>query len=180
MTAKLVVPGEEYLYSYLEACRDFKAYNGGQYSLHDPDAFEEWRHTIFQQFENQRLGIRLPDGYVPGSTFWLVEGGEFVGVGNIRHRLTEGLEKFGGHIGYMIRCDKWGQGYGTLQLRLLLAEAAALGIKRALITCDESNIASARVMEKNGAVYQDTIVNVIDGVPRRTKRYWAETPAAGL
>ncbi|MCL1795812.1 MAG: GNAT family N-acetyltransferase [Clostridia bacterium] len=177
MSAELIVPGEAYLHSYLEACRGFKERRVGLYSLHDPDTFEEWRHTIFRRFAEQRLGIGLPDGYVPGSTYWLVEGGEFIGVGNIRHRLTRSLERYGGHIGYAIRCEKWGQGYGTLQLRLLLREAAALGIARALITCDESNIASARVMEKNGAVYQDTVVNWIGGVPRRTKRYWAETTA---
>ena len=178
MTAKLVIPSEEYLPSYLEACRDFKRLSLTLFSLHDPDTFDEWRHTIFQGFVNQRLGKGLPDGYVPASTFWLVGGGEFIGVGNIRHRLTENLALFGGHIGYAIRPEKWGLGYGTLLLRFLLSEAAALGIERALLTCNERNVASARVMEKNGGVYQDTIDNVVDGVPLRTKRYWIQTPAA--
>ena len=174
MTAKLVTPDEEYLQSYLEVCRDFKAQGITLYSLHDPEKFGEWRHTIFQKFENQRLGINLPNGFVPASTFWSVENGELIGIGNIRHRLTENLERFGGHIGYMIRRDKWGQGYGTAQLALLLEKAAKLGLECVLITCDEDNIASARVMEKNGGVWQDTIDNVIDGVPRRTKRYWID------
>ncbi|WP_140398010.1 GNAT family N-acetyltransferase [Lachnoclostridium sp. An169] len=49
-----------------------------------------------------------------------------------------------------------------------------LGLKKVLITCDESNIASARIIEKNGGKLQDTIVNVIDDVERKTKRYWIE------
>ena len=174
MAAKLVVPYEKYLYSYLDACRDFKKHNITSFG-DNPDTFDTWKHTIFQRLANNRLGIDLPSGYVPASTFWLVENDEFIGIGSIRHRLTESLERFGGHIGYAIRCDKWGMGYGTVQLNLLLKEAAILGIKRTLITCDESNIASARVIEKNGGVYQDTIDNIIDDKPRRTKRYWAST-----
>ena len=64
---------------------------------------------------------------------------------------------------------------GALQLRLLLREARAVGIDRALVTCDEGNIASARVMEKNGGVWQDTIEHWLDGKLRRTKRYWIDT-----
>lgn len=176
MTAKLVTPGEEYLQSYLDACRGFKSHNVTLFILDDPDTFDEWRYSIFKKLEDQRLGIGLPEGYVPASTFWLVENGEFIGVGNIRHRLNENLERFGGHIGYAIRYDKWGLSYGTLQLRLLLEKAAELKIERALITCNEDNAASSRVIEKNGGVYQDTIDNVIDNVPHRTKRYWVKTP----
>jgi len=170
--AKLVTPGEEYLESYLEACRGFKAQCVTLFSLHDPDAFEEWRHTLFKRFEDQRLGVGLKEGYVPSTTLWLVERGEFVGAGNIRHHLNAALERFGGHIGYAVRWDKWGMGYGTVQLGLLLEHAAKLGIGRVLITCDEGNAASARVIEKNGGVYQDTIENVVDGVVRFTRRYW--------
>ncbi|MCL2672206.1 MAG: GNAT family N-acetyltransferase [Clostridiales bacterium] len=175
MPAKLITPSEAYLQSYLTVCRDCKARGITAYPLHDPDDFETWRHTIFQSYENKHLGIGLKEGRVPSSTFWLVKGGEFIGEGNIRHCLTEALERYGGHIGYCIRPDYWRKGYGTLQLRLLLAEAARLGLPRVLITCDEDNLASARVMEKSGAVYQDTIGNIIEGIPTRTKRYWADT-----
>lgn len=176
MSAELIVPREEYRASYLEACREFKARGILSYSFDDPDTFGGRKDTLFEKYEDQRLGRNLPEGFVPSSAFWLVEGGACIGAGNIRHRLTGSLEKFGGHIGCAIRPGKWGMGCGTLQLRLLLKEAATPGIKRALITCDEDNIASARVIEKNGGVYRDTVVVMIGGRPRRTKRYWAETP----
>jgi len=172
--AQLVYPCEEYLGRYLEFCREFKSNNLHAFTLDDPDAFEAWRHIIFKRCEEERNGINLKEGYVPASSFWFVEDDELIGIGSIRHQLTSELERFGGHIGYAIRIAKWHQGYGTLQLKHLLYEAAKLGINKVLVTCDADNIASARVMEKNGAQYWDTIENVIEGKPRKTKRYYIQ------
>jgi predicted acetyltransferase len=171
---KLILPCESYLNSYLEACIEFKEHNITTYPFYNPDHFDEWKNTIFKAFYDDRNGINLKAGYVPATTFWLVDNNELIGTGSIRHSLTDKLEKFGGHIGYAIRYSKWNQGYGTKQLGLLINEAAKLDLKRVLVTCNENNIASARVIEKNGGVYQDTIENVIDGVPRYTKRYWID------
>ena len=41
-----------------------------------------------------------PDGYVPDTELWWVEGDEFLGRIGIRHRLTPMLLEMGGHIGY--------------------------------------------------------------------------------
>ena len=174
--AKLILPCEEYLQSYLEVCKEYKEHSVKTYSFHDPDNFDEWKDTIFQKYEYWRNGVDLPHGYVSATTFWLVENGEVIGQGMIRHRLTEALEKFGGHIGYGIRCSRWNKGYGTLQLKLLLEEAAKLGICRALITCNDDNFGSINVIEKNGGKLQDIIENVIDGIPRLSRRYWVNTP----
>lgn len=54
-------------------------------------------------------------------------------------------------------------------LKQALPIAKEMGLERVLITCNEDNIASARVMEKNGCQYEDT-VDCSDG--SRTKRYW--------
>ena len=172
---KLLIPTEQYLSSYLDACREYKANSDWALNVHNPDTFSEWKNTIFSTYEYNRLGLNLPDGYVPSSAFWLVESNTFIGAGNIRHRLTPALERFGGHIGYFIRPSRWNQGYGTIQLALLLKEAWKLGIDRALVTCDEDNVGSYRVMEKNGCIYRDTIENIIDGKVKRTKRYWFDT-----
>lgn len=178
---ELILPCEKYLLSYLEFCREFKERNITNIAAivgHDPDKFDVWRGDIFKNYENSRLGIDLPEGYVPATTFWLVEDGAMVGYGNIRHRLTPALERHGGHIGYAVKTTKWGKGYGTIQLGLLLKEAANLGIEKVLLTCYDENIASARVMEKNGGILQDTIESIIDGVPRRVRRYWIDTGSA--
>ncbi|MCL2703300.1 MAG: GNAT family N-acetyltransferase [Defluviitaleaceae bacterium] len=174
---KLVTPSPVYLQSYLEACREFKELGLLSYSLNDPDDYEKWAPDLFRGFEDNRLGRNLKEGYVPATTLWLVDEDkkEFLGEGSIRHELTPALMCFGGHIGYAIRAGAWNKGYGTMQLSLLLREAASLGIESALVTCNDSNIGSWRVIEKNGGEYLDTVDNNIGGKMIRTRRYWVKT-----
>jgi len=174
---ELVKPSAEYLDSYLSACREYKDLGLSQYRLNDPDDYKTWGPGFFQSMEDESRGINLKEGYVPASTFWLVdtENKIFIGEGNIRHELSPFLMCFGGHIGYAVRATLWNKGFGTLMLSMLLTEAAKLGIDYALITCNEENLASRRIIEKNGGEHQDTIDNIIDGKARRTRRYWVLT-----
>jgi predicted acetyltransferase len=177
MTAVLTRPSRIYLPSYIEACREFKKLGLLAYSFNDPDTRDEWEPELFCRYENNRLGIDLPEDYVPSTTFWLVEKKkyEFIAEGNVRHELTPALRRFGGHIGYAVCKTAWNKGYGTLLLGLLLAEAAKMGIPSVLITCNDENVASVRVIEKNGGVLQDVIDNVFEGREVRTRRYWVRT-----
>jgi predicted acetyltransferase len=178
MSAKLILPREEYLDSCMKASKELSDLNIKTFGLYDPDTMDvdRWKKTILEFYENIRKGLNLPNDYVPASTFWLVENGEFVRMGNLRHRLTRALLRFGGHIGYAIRPTKWGRGYATLLLNLLLKEAACLGMEEVLLTCDKANIASARVMRKNGGIFIDAFEDVIDGKPRTTCRYRIAAP----
>jgi len=173
--AKLEILSEKSLLSYLEACKGFKAYIVTPFALGDPESFSEWKGTIFKKCEDQKAGIGLPEGFVPSSTYWLEEGSEFIGCGNIRHYLTESLERFGSHIGYAIRWDRQGMGYGALQIALLLEKAAGLGIKHVLLTCSNGNAASERVISKNGGVFQHEADNYFEGARYRAKRFWIKT-----
>lgn len=155
---KLIPPSADYLQSYLEGCREFKLNHISEAMPHDPDLFETWRNTIFTDTSNSAKGIGLPAGWVPSSTFWLVNDTEFLGLGNIRHYLSDSLRKFGGNIGYAVRPSEWNKGFGTILLKKLLVEANHLNINPALITCNDWNIGSIRVIEKNGGVLQDCIV----------------------
>ena len=93
----------------------------------------------------------------------------FIGWLDIRHSLTEHLREIGGHIGYAIRPSERGKGYGNKILELALPKAQELGIKDVLITCDADNTPSAKIIEKNGGVFEN-IKTTSDGVPKR--RYW--------
>ncbi len=46
---------------------------------------------IVETFARQSRGEGLEEGWVPGTTLFLVEEGRFLGVANLRHRLTENL-----------------------------------------------------------------------------------------
>ena len=59
-------------------------------------------------------------------------------------------------------------------LRLALGKARGLGLERVLITCDDDNAASARVIEKNSGKLQDIIENGVSDDKVITRRYWIE------
>ena len=173
---RLVKPSVEYMGSYIAACREYAEAGLEVYDdFHGENPTPELIKNLLLRYENESRGIGLPEGWVPSSTFWLVDEDEYIGAGNIRYALTEQLKKFGGHIGYEIRPSKWEHGYGTLQLKLLLSESAKLGIRNALVTCSAENVASARVIEKNGGLRIDCISNIVDGHERMTCRYRIDT-----
>lgn len=102
--------------------------------------------------DNVRIasGEDLPEGRVRQQVYWLYDGDRPVGCGKLRYWLTDALRLHGGHIGYTIRPSERGRGYGTVMLRELLAEAAAAGIGEVMLTCNEDNEASRRVIERCG------------------------------
>ena len=96
-------------------------------------------------------GIGLEDWQVASSTYWLMDTGVPVGMGNLRHRLTGALRERGGHIGYAVASDQHRKGYGKELLRLMLEEARRMGItEEILVTVYPSNIPSRKVAEANG------------------------------
>jgi predicted acetyltransferase len=109
-----------------------------------------------------------PDGWVPSTTWWYVDGQSYLGRIALRHRLNDGLLEVGGHIGYDVRPSARRQGHATAMLLGVLGEARDMGIDEALLTCDEDNIASRIVIERAGARYEDS--------RNGKRRYWV--PAA--
>ncbi len=95
--------------------------------------------------------------FVPMTTLWWAEGPEMLGRLAIRHRLTPALERAGGHIGYDVRPSARRQGHATAMLAAALPVAASLGIEQALLTCDDTNTASQRVIEANGGRFIDMV-----------------------
>ncbi|MDL4813500.1 GNAT family N-acetyltransferase [Actinomadura opuntiae] len=108
-----------------------------------------------------------PDGFVPSTTFWLVDGPEFLGRIQLRHRLTEWLRDVGGHIGYDVRKSARRRGHASRMLRETLQYAHGLGIDPALVTCDVDNLGSRKVIEACGGVLED--------VRAGKRRYWIPT-----
>ncbi len=85
--------------------------------------------------------------------FWLVDGTRFIGSVSIRARVgSRILARFGGHLGYGVRPSLRGRGYATRQLGLALDVCRGMGLGVVRISCGEDNLASQRVIEKNGGV----------------------------
>jgi len=119
---------------------------------------EDYKALLCRWMDVSR-GIGLEPGYVPQTAYWLYIDGYPVGMGKLRRYLTDSLRVSGGHIGYCIRPSERRKGYGTILLAEILKKAAAINIPRALVTCNEDNIASRGVIENNGGVLE----NIIDG-----------------
>ncbi len=99
----------------------------------------------------------IVDGWrVPQSTFWLYADGRPVGIGKIRHFLTEALRREGGTIGYAVRPSERGKGFGKALLAALLEKCRELSIDRALLTVREDNVPSLRTALTGGGVLEKT------------------------
>ena len=128
---------------------------------------------FLQLLRTQSIGLGLSAGEVPRSTFWLVDmHGRLIGESRLRHVLTPQLEEYGGHIGYFIRPTERRKGFGIQILALTLQKAAGLGIARARLTCESDNVASARIIERNGGQLSSYGISPVSG--KRTSQYWIE------
>jgi predicted acetyltransferase len=131
---------------------------------HKPEEFTRYiRHLRSQEAEEQARWA----GRVPETTLWWVSGDEYLGRIEIRHSLTKALREWGGHIGYDVRPSARRRGHGTAMLGAALPVARALGIDPVLLTCDEGNTGSRKVIEANGGKLEDER----DG----KLRYWVPT-----
>ena len=97
--------------------------------------------------ERVRQG-REPDR-VPSFTFLAGDGKQLVGIIDIRLQLAQ-AHYYSGHIGYSVRPDCRGRGIGTELLRLGLEKARKLGLGRVMLSCQENNLASRKIIETNG------------------------------
>ena len=127
--------------------------------------------VFVEKLQDQKQGKQLPKGWVPASTFYLIrEDGKILGKSSFRHELNDFLKTIGGNIGYIIRPDQRQKGYGAAILKLTLEKARELGLERVVVTCDEDNIASAKIIERSGGVFEDPCRKDETAVLKR--RYW--------
>jgi predicted acetyltransferase len=108
---------------------------------------------------------------VPMDAYFIEGGDGMLGEVFIRHRLTPQLEKIGGHVGYKVRPSARNSGVATAALRLALTKLGTMGVEKALVTCNTTNAASARVIEKCGGIRTEDAL-----LPDRVeRRYWIAT-----
>ncbi len=126
-----------------------------------------------KKLEDAQHGRGLPEGWVPSTVLLAEVDGRVVGRLSLRHRLNDYLERVAGHIGFGVLPEYRDYGYAQAMLKQGLSLAAALGLTRVLVMCDEPNLASRRVIEKCGGVYADSYVGSELEWPVR--RYWLAT-----
>lgn len=100
-------------------------------------------------------GLQLKEGHVPQTIYWLFKDERPIGVVKLRSYLNDNLLKVGGHIGYCIRPSERGKGFGHVILQQILGFACSKGIDKVLLTCNDDNIPSKKVIERNGGVLEN-------------------------
>ena len=126
----------------------------------------------FEELKKRSCEDTVPKGLVPSSTYLGVREKDnyIVGMIDIRHYLNEYLTQVGGNIGYSVRKTERNKGYAKQMLKLALEKCKELKIKKVLITCDEDNIASEKVILSANAKLED--IRNVDG--ENKKRFWID------
>lgn len=166
---KLRLPEELSKESYMEYYTEWQKEGGGfvpsPCSIKDK-SYDEWLKADVLYRTAPR------EGFVPCTSYFLADDSGYIyGMVSIRHRLNEKLMLSGGHIGYGIRPTVRKKGYGKLILALALNKIAEMGYKKALVTCDKVNIGSASIIETNGGMLENVVLD--DG--EEINRYWINT-----
>jgi predicted acetyltransferase len=172
-------PHQRYQQSFLSSVQEIIDAGEGEHWT-GLTVFGEETHTVeeladpaaFATFTKRLHDLALPEtprpeGKVPETTLWWVDGDEYLGRLSIRHELTDVLRKFGGHIGYVVRPSARRQGHASAMMAASLPIARDLGIDPALLTCDADNAGSRRVIESSGGVLADQRENKL--------RFWVAT-----
>ncbi len=146
--------------------REFETHHGTCIGFANHGDYETWLRGM----QNRHTGTDLPEGYVREDFLLCYEGAELVGVFSLKYELTDYLLHFGGHVGYAVRPTRRCHGYATEILRRGLETARDAGFTRILAICDEDNVASERVILKNGGVLENTLFDPEENVT--VKRYW--------
>ena len=140
----------------------------GSAGLDRLSSIEDW----LEELNKRSCEDTVPKGLVPSSTYLGIREKDnyIVGMIDIRHYLNEYLTQVGGNIGYSVRKTERNKGYAKQMLKLALKKCKELKIKKVLITCDEDNITSEKVILSANAKFED--IRNVDG--ENKKRFWID------
>lgn len=130
----------------------------------------DWAEVL-ATIEREARGVDLDDGRVRAEFLVAEADGVPIGRVSIRYALDDFLLNEGGHVGYGVAPEFRRRGHATEILRQSVKRLAAAGVERILVTCADTNTASARVIEHCGGHLEDHRM-AHDGT--LTRRYWID------
>lgn len=142
----------------------------GGAGLRKASSAESWLEQVWKMERKETC----PEGFVPDNVYLAIREADDRMVGIIDLRQFENhpvLSVWGGHIGYSVRPSEQRRGYGSEMLRLMLPIAREKGLKRVMISCNDGNIASEKIIRKNGGVYEKSVQVEGQGI---IKRFWID------
>ena len=170
---KLAKPTEEFLpqiRAFREAFKDCLDWLHGAHGLREIEDLTQWLR-FSASFESEQT---VPEGLSPYSQFLClrVVDKKIVGMIGVRHRATEPLATWGGHIGYCVCPSERRKGYATKMLHDVLPYCRSLGLNRVLLTAGDENIGSVKAILANGGVLESYVMSPKHHV--MVGRYWID------
>lgn len=165
---KFILPTIKHKADVLAFYDEFTRSGGTCIGITDYQNYEKWLQNMINRKEEKNL----PDGYVRENFYLCYDEDKMIGVFSIKFKLTNYLIKYGGHIGYAVLPSKQNQGLGNRILKDGLNLARQLGFNRVLCVCDDDNVASEKIILKNGGVFENKLYDSIEDV--HVKRFWIE------
>jgi predicted acetyltransferase len=171
----LVAVGPKHEAAYLDMVADFED-AGELYGWNDAETARADFAAFARDLAAEARGEGLPPG-VPAQTTYILLDAEGRALGELRFRAEPGATEdqmlaSNGHIGYNVRPSARGQGYATRMLALALERACATGLARVMLPVKDDNLASVRVVERNGGQLERRVTDPESGDVMRV--FWIE------
>lgn len=154
---------------FLAFSATYRRHNEDRHQIKDGQTFREYIAALNRYEDPNNL---LP-GKVLQKSFWFLNDANIL-VGNSRLRLSlnEYFLNIGGHVGFDVSPEHRQKGYATEILRQTLLEASKHNIDRVLLTCNEDNLYSRKVIENNGGILANVVVEESTG--KNILRFWID------
>lgn len=112
------------------------------------DEYKEWLRVT----DHHSIGVDLPEGWIPYTTYFLYVDDIPVGYGRVRHSSSEYLETVvgAGNLGYGIAKGHRGKGYGSILFKELLKKCKEIGYTEIKLFPMKNNEPTVKIMLKNG------------------------------
>lgn len=170
---ELIIPDESLL-SEITAYRNEFINSGdsmdGTGKLRATEDPKEWLN-INKLLENEET---LPENFVRSTQYVLLRKNDrkILGMIQLRYSLNDFLKKFGGNVGYSVRPSERRKGYAKIMLKELIPIAKKCGMKKLLITCNDTNAGSRKTILSQGGVYENTVFCKEEN--DNLERYWID------
>ncbi len=175
---RLVLPDTKIWDSYIEALKEGYNYSSNTPKLAEEISAIEADPFTYLEGENIQTGFFKPDygikrPRVAHNKYWFIEDDIFIGSIWLRYSLNDYLEKYVGHIGYGIRPNMRRMGYAGKMLFMGLSKIKLCGVHKVMLTADEDNIASCKMIESKGGK-QTGVTDSVFKEGNKTRVYWID------
>lgn len=113
--------------------------------------------SFLKSVEDKKNGIG--NNGVKEIFYFAIEDDKIVGHASIRlnPEVDEDIYKFSGHIMYGVVPSKRKLGYGNKICKMLIEKMVAMGYDEIIITCNDNNIGSKKIIINNGGEFIESV-----------------------